>query len=152
MTNHVEPRMHRKIADGLYLDAMLLADEARSYFEEAGRDERDGLESHARVAFSCESLKVTTRLMHVLAFLLTRRAVEAGELSEAQAREPSRRLDAQPPVDAAAIAHLPERARALVEASGALHRRAAALDLALAAEAVPDSPALAMQRRLSALL
>lgn len=152
MTTPTESRMHRRIADGLYLEAMLLADEARGYFEEAGRDERDGLDAHARVAFSCESLKVTTRLMHVLAFLLTRRAVDAGELTERQALEPSRRLDAQPPVDPAAIARLPERARALVEASAALHRRAASLDAALAAEAPPASPVLDMQRRLAASL
>ena len=152
MTGPVESRMHRRIADGLYLDAMLLADEARGYFEDAGRDERDDLDPHARVAFSCESLKVTTRLMHVLAFLLTRRAVDAGELTEAQALEPSRRLDGQLPLDVAGAARLPEKARELVEASASLHRRAAALDVALAAKATPVSPALAMQRRLSASL
>ena len=150
MTTLAESRMDRRIADGLYLDAMLLADEARGYFEEAGRDERDGLDPRTRVAFSCESLRVTTRLMHVLAFLLTRRAVDAGELTAAQALEPSRRLDAQSPVDPAATARLPERARLLVEASAALHRRAASLDAALATDAPPASPALDMQRRLSA--
>ena len=60
---------------------MLLADEARAYFDEMGRDERDTLDALTRVAFSCELLKVTTRLMHVIAWLLTQRAVDAGELA-----------------------------------------------------------------------
>ena len=140
----------RRIADGLYLDAMLLADEARAYFEDAGRDERDGLDPYARVQFSCESLKVTTRLMHVLAFLLTRRAVDAGELSPAQALEPSRRLGETPSLDPAIP--LPARAAELAERSVALHRRAAQLDQALAAVAVPTNPVLALHARLAALV
>lgn len=145
------PRLHRRLADALYVDAMLLADEARSYFEQGGADERDGLDPLARVAFSCESLRVTTRLMHILAFLLTQRAVEAGELTPMQALEPSRRLGGSPPFDLTAAARLPGRAGALAEASAALHRRAAALDVALALDLAPESPALAIQQRLAAL-
>ena len=59
---------------------MLLADEARSYFEGRARVDRDALDPWMRVGFSCESLKVTTRLMHVIAWLLARRAVAEGEL------------------------------------------------------------------------
>ena len=39
---------------------IMLADEARSYFDEAGRLEREALDPLIRVGFSCESLKVTT--------------------------------------------------------------------------------------------
>lgn len=73
-------RIHRRLIDALYTEAMVLADEARSYFDVAGRDEREMLDAMTRVLFSCESLKVTTRLMHVIAWLLTQRAVNAGEL------------------------------------------------------------------------
>lgn len=59
--------LHRRLVDSLYVEAMVLADEARGYFDQLGRDERDALEALSRVAFSCESLKVTTRLMHVIA-------------------------------------------------------------------------------------
>ncbi|WP_342454590.1 DUF1465 family protein [Sphingomonas sp. H160509] len=72
--------MQRRLIDALYSEAMLLADEARTYFDEAGRVEREALDPLIRVSFSCESLKVTTRLMHVIAWLLTQRAVQAGEL------------------------------------------------------------------------
>ena len=74
-----------KLIDGLYVEAMVLADEARSYFDTLGRDDRLALDPLDRVGFSCESLKVTTRLMHVIAWLLTQRAVAAGELSRGEA-------------------------------------------------------------------
>src|ERR1700754_1064707 len=91
-----ESRIHRRLIDALYVEAMLLADEARAYFDDAGRAERDLLEPAVRVVFSCESLKVTTRLMHVIAWLLTQRAVDAGELAPRDALDPSRRLGGAP--------------------------------------------------------
>ena len=89
------PRLPAKLIDSLYVEAMVLADEARAYFDEHGRSDRLSLDPIVRVGFSCESLKVTTRLMHVIAWLLTQRAVEAGELSAAQARNPARRRSAR---------------------------------------------------------
>lgn len=121
-------RFNRRMVDALYVDAMLLADEARSYFDDYGRGERDGLAPLDRVAFSCESIKVTTRLMHVVAWLLTQRAVDAGELSREQARDPSRRLGTAPVTDPATVLAMPWSARGLIRASIDLHRRVAALD------------------------
>src|ERR1044072_823986 len=91
-----EAQLTPRLVDSLYTEAMLLADEARSYFDRHGREERESLDPLLRVGFSCESLKVTTRLMHVVAWLLTQRAVESGELSRAQARRPARRLGEGP--------------------------------------------------------
>jgi regulator of CtrA degradation len=107
---------------------MVLADEARSYFDRLGREERDGLDPVLRVGFSCESLKVTTRLMHIIAWLLTQRAVEAGELSVAQARRPARRLGEEPESDDTVVAKLPQSAQALVHASRDLFARVRRLD------------------------
>jgi regulator of CtrA degradation len=70
-----QARITPRLIDALYTEAMLLADEARAYFDEAGRDERQSLEPFVRVGFACESLKVTTRIMHSVAWLLTQRAV-----------------------------------------------------------------------------
>lgn len=142
--------MYDRVVDALYLDAMLLADEARSYFDEDGRAEREALLPDDRVAFSCESLRVTTRLMHVIAWVLTRRAVGAGELDVAAALDPSRRLGAANPVAATLLTALPARAAALVNASASLHRRAAVLDEALASQAPSTSPAHSMLQRLAA--
>ena len=117
-----------RLVGSLYTEAMVLADEARSYFDRLGREERDGLDPVLRVGFSCESLKVTTRLMHIIAWLLTQRAVEAGELSAEQARRPTRRLGEEPESDEAVVAKLPPSAQALVLASRDLFARVRRLD------------------------
>src|SRR5918996_5505148 len=99
-----------KLVDSLYVEAMVLADEARSYFDAAARDDRLDLPPVDRVGFSCESLKVTTRLMHVIALLLTQRAVAAGELTRSEAGESERRLGPAPAGDAALLPRLPQAA------------------------------------------
>ena len=143
----VSSSLHRRLVDALYTEAMVLADEARTYFDEGGRHERDAMAPMARVTFSCESLKVTTRLMHVIAWLLTQRAVDAGEMSRSDALDPSRRLGAPPYSDPAVIADMPGQARALVNASIDLFRRTARLDEDQA-PGTADSPARAMLQRL----
>jgi regulator of CtrA degradation len=137
-----------KLIGSLYTEAMVLADEARSYFDRQGREDRDSLDPILRVGFSCESLKVTTRLMHIIAWLLTQRAVEAGELSVLEARRPARRLGEAPESDEAVIDKLPDSARALIAASRDLYARVERLD-----EAGPEgdpqvSPARSLLSRL----
>jgi regulator of CtrA degradation len=142
-------RLERRLIDSLYVEAMLLADEARSYFDDRGRIERDRLEPLMRVVFSCESMKVTTRLMHVIAWLLTQRAVGAGELSRRDALDPSRRLGEGPTSDDSGLTALPDTARVLIAASDDLHRRVARLDAAQSEPPLVLSPARAMQDRLA---
>jgi regulator of CtrA degradation len=142
--------IHRKLVDSLYVEAMLLADEARGYFDVVGRTERDSLEALSRVTFSCESLKVTTRLMHIIAWLLTQRAVEAGELSPGDALSPSRRLGEAPETDAATLEMMPAQAAGIIATSIELHRRVARLDASLDEQPADASPARRMMERLSA--
>ena len=141
--------IHRRLVDALYVESMVLADEARGYFDERGRAEREGLVPLSRVAFSCESLKVTTRLMHVIAWLLTQRAVFAGEMRLREALDPSRRLGNAPVTDVAALAELPAHAQALIAVSIDLHRRVGLLDTGLANEVAFVSPVRALQERLA---
>jgi len=149
MTIPVDPaQVRRKLVGSLYVEAMVLADEARAYFDVGGREERATLNPLDRVGFSCESLKVTTRLMHVIAWLLTQRALDAGELTLRDATDPSRRLGSAPAVDEALVAALPPRAAALIVASADLHRRVALLDAAQDEEA-GASPARALHARLA---
>lgn len=142
----IDDPVQRALRDRLHHEAMLLADEARGYFDEPGRRDGAELDPLSRVRFSCESLKLTTRLLHAIAWLLTRRAVDAGELAPAEARLPSRRLGPEPEADEEALAIMPERARALIEASVALYRRVERLDRAL--DEPGESPARLMQERL----
>ena len=137
-----------RLVDSLYTEAMLLADEARAYFDRHGREERESLDPLLRVGFSCESLKVTTRLMHVVAWLLTQRAVEAGEISRAHARKPTRRLGDAPESDSALLARLPPAAQSLIEASRDLYARVQRLDTGGLASEPQPSPARSLLSRL----
>lgn len=141
-------RIHRRLVDSLYVEAMVLADEARAYFDLSGRDERELLDALSRVSFSCESLKVTTRLMHIIAWLLTQRAVDAGELTPLDALSPSRRLGDEPFTDPEVLRAMPAQAIQIIEASRNLHRRVALLDAGQATVAV-SSPARRMLDRLA---
>jgi regulator of CtrA degradation len=142
------PALHHRLIGPLHVEAMLLADEARAYFDAAGKHERGRLEPVARVAFSCESLKLTTRLMHVIAWLLTQRARQAGELESPPARIPARGLGSAPDTADEVLAMLPDPARVLIDASIDLYRRVERL--AGAQEAMAASPARSMFERLSA--
>lgn len=148
-TDVTNARIHRRMIDTLYVDAMLLADEARGYFDQGARIEREALDPLGRVTFSCESLKVTTRLMHIIAWLLTQRAVDSGELSPRDALDPARRLGDAPVTDAAVLAGMPDDARTLIAASIELHRRVARLDDAQVEPQPNDSPVQHMQARLA---
>jgi len=141
--------LERRLTDGLYVEAMLLADEARSYFDAGVADgDASRLDPFDRVLFSCESLKVTTRLMHVIAWLLTQRAVDAGEMSAVAARAPTRRLGPRVESDATALERLPDGARMLVASTIDLYRRVERLDQSLDANDAAPSPALALLGRL----
>ena len=144
----LQGQMTPKLVDALYVEAMVLADEARSYFDTIGRDDRLSLDPIDRVGFSCESLKVTTRLMHVIAWLLTQRAVAAGELSPAQAGEAERRLGEAPQTDRDLFQRLPETAAGLVQASEDLYDRVSRIDSGQIAQEPGGSPARSLLSRL----
>jgi len=143
-----EVRITPRLVDSFYTEAMLLADEARSYFDEAGRDERAGLNPLVRVNFACESLKVTTRIMHIVAWLLTQRAIESGEIPFREGRRPERRLGHAQESDPEVVARLPKEARRLVAASSDLYARVKRLDEGSFGEEPALSPARALMGRL----
>ncbi len=144
-----ETRITPRLVDSFYTEAMLLADEARSYFDEAGRLARQELDPFARVGFACESLKVTTRIMHIVAWLLTQRAIESGEIPERQGRRPERRLGNAQESDPAVVAKLPEAAQRLINSSADLYARVQRLDEGTMFDEEPaQSPARALMGRL----
>ena len=146
--HEAEVRITPRLVDAFYTEAMLLADEARSYFDDAGREDRGLLDPFVRVSFACESLKVTTRIMHIVAWLLTQRAIETGEIAYRDGRRPERRLGHAQESDPAAIERLPEAARRLVNASSDLYSRVKRLDEGNGLEEPPASPARALMGRL----
>ena len=147
-TSPSEARITPRLVDAFYTEAMLLADEARAYFDEAGRTARDELDPFVRVGFACESLKVTTRIMHIVAWLLTQRAIESGEIPERQGRRPERRLGNANDSDPVIVAQLPEAAQRLIGASADLYSRVRRLDEGTMFEEPAQSPARALMGQL----
>ncbi len=138
------PEITSKLVDGLYTEAMVLADEARSYFDSDRT--RAIAPAEIAVAFSCESLKVTTRLMHVIAWLLNQKALRAGELGA----DSMEALGYAPATDTIWIDELPEEARSLILASEDLYYRVQRVseNVLNEAEVVPEP--LAMIERIRA--
>ena len=132
-----------KLIDALYTEAMVLADEARSYFESGRFHEDSDPDDRLAVSFSCESLKVTTRLMHCIAWLLNQKALNSGELTAGEAWNHDRALGEAPVTHRSMTARFPEEARQIIRASEdlfqRLHRLATKMDQEMEAEsAVQD--------------
>jgi regulator of CtrA degradation len=143
-----EARITPRLVDALYTEAMLLADEARAYFDDVGKGERMMLGPFARVGFACESLKVTTRIMHIVAWLLTQRAIETGELHQVEGRRPERRLGHATSSEPALVEQMPPAAQRLIVASSDLYARIARLDEGQLDDEPVQSPARALMGRL----
>ncbi|MGN3975175.1 DUF1465 family protein [Tsuneonella sp. SYSU-LHT278] len=119
--------INQPIIEALYCEALVLADEVRSAFDLAPA--RAGNEDLVRIALSVEGLRTTTRMMHVLAWLLNHRAYFSGELSEFQLRRsgvlpPDRRADPEQ------LALLEPATCELIAETEAFHGRIARLDAA----------------------
>src|SRR5258705_7351368 len=143
-----QARITSRLIDSLYTEAMLLAEEAGSYFADLGRNDRAPLPPFARVGFACESLKVTTRIMHIVAWLLTQRAIESGEIGFIEGRRPDRRLGHAQDSDPAVVDQLPDSARRLINSRADLYARVQRNDEGGLDVDIPQSPAQALVGRL----
>ena len=87
--------INSQIIEGLYCEALTLADEVRARFAPAPPEQMsvarsDADEDLTRIARSCEGLRTTTRIMHAIAWLLNQRSYLMGELSERHLRRHAR--------------------------------------------------------------
>ena len=84
------PFIHRLASSGafkdLFREGMTLVEEAASYLDGPGREELRVLPRPTALAYSTESMRLTTRLMQVASWLLLQRAVNEGELTSSQAQ------------------------------------------------------------------
>jgi len=84
------PFIHRHALSGafkdLFREGMALVEEAAAYLDGPGRAESRALSRPAALAYSTESMRLTTRLMQVASWLLLQRAVNEGELTSSQAK------------------------------------------------------------------
>ncbi|MGE3691526.1 MAG: DUF1465 family protein [Novosphingobium sp.] len=121
--------LNTRIIEGLYCEALVLAEEVRAEFALSGRIEDVGQdEDLARVALSCVGLRTTTRMMHAIAWLLNHRAYLKGELSEFQLRRYGALAPDDPGTDRANFALIDDEVCALVEATERFYARLLRLD------------------------
>ncbi|MFD1623794.1 DUF1465 family protein [Azospirillum griseum] len=75
---------HSFFFNGPYDDTMALLVEARNYVAYHDASEHRKLSPQVRLQISYESMRVTSRLTQVMAWLLAQKAVHAGEISKAK--------------------------------------------------------------------
>ena len=135
--------------ENLYVEAMLLADEAHAAFA-AQRDlRRADSDAAAQISLACESLKTTTRLMHVIAWLLHRRAMFAGDPG-AGPHDSAARIGEPVAADWDICAGFDVSTRRIIAASERLFERIAMLEVGWEAPAV--TPVQQLLARLEARL
>lgn len=116
--------------DRTYEEAFDLLVEARDFLAERQR-RPEALAPAVQLVASSETLRLTTRLVQVMAWLLVQRAVRAGELDAAEADAPRRRLGGHEVCADAGpwdVSELPPALRSLLDRSQALYNRVARLD------------------------
>lgn len=139
--------LSRPIIEALYSEALLLADDVRAVFALGTREPAAGEDAELRLALSTEGLKTTTRMMHILAWLLNQRAFFSGDLTENQVRQHG----ALPPdrtADPLALDALEPATCELIAETERMHQRISRLDEAWRCGFEMASPARAIHSRL----
>lgn len=133
------------IVETLYCEALVLADEVRASFDLAPADSRAPESDSAKLALSVEGLRTTTRMMHILAWLLNQRAYFSGDLSEYQLRRhgelPEDRLS-----DPEQVARLDPATQDIIAQTEQMHTRIARLDKAWRDGFAVDIPTVRQMR------
>jgi regulator of CtrA degradation len=112
-------------------ETLALLVRARDYMSYAAPSNRPGLLPAERLQISCEAMRVTARLSHIMAWLLAQKAVQAGEISPTMAAAAYSLSEDDMGLlegSAGASAALPEGLRDLLDGSRALYVRVTRLD------------------------
>jgi regulator of CtrA degradation len=163
----VRRKMSNRLIDGLQLvsfgerlaasqrfssffrDGMKLVEDTAAYLDGPGRQESKLLDRATSLAYATESMRLTTRLMHLASWLLLHRAVNEGEISLVQANKERTRIKLsmeEPPGRLAAAGRvgempaLPARLRELIARSKKLKDQIRRLDATIHARP-PTAPA-----------
>jgi regulator of CtrA degradation len=125
--------INARIVEALYNEALILSDDVRAAFDMSLRPYGEfGLQGEdedlARVAFSCEALRTTTRMMHALAWLLNHRAYFMGELSEFQLQRHGGLATEHPGADPKRVELLDPDTRDLIVTTERFYARLVRLD------------------------
>lgn len=119
---------------GLFREGMGLVEETANYLDGPGRQESRSLSRNGTLAYSAESMRLTTRLMQIASWLLLQRAVSEGELSlrEAGSEKSKVRLDSSASMMSGPVwEELPEGLRDLIVRTDRLNERVRHMDRAV---------------------
>jgi regulator of CtrA degradation len=141
----------------LFKEGMALVEATASYLDREGREEAKALPRLAALSYASESMRLTTRLMQIASWLLLQRAVNEGEMTQAEASSDKRRTRitwtnaAEPELPDC----LPRRLVGLIDESLRLQQRIARLDGALRdkkpAAALPAADHRTVEQQMSRL-
>lgn len=156
MTESSTERTPKGPLDGPFLDkcyeeAMGLIHAASRYLQGPGKSERAALPDPLGAVFTGESLRMTTRLMQAVAWLMTQRAAAAGEITLEEALAPDQRLGGRevclaPPLPGSE--GLPPTLTEMMEESRRIYDRIARLEEQLLAPEATENPVHQMLSRL----
>jgi regulator of CtrA degradation len=133
--------------DRVFKEGMSLVERTAAYLDGEGRKAAKALTGQATVLYTTESMRLTTRLLDLASWLLIRRALKDGEITEIEAQKKRARVKLQSlgrPSHIRGFADLPDGLQKLIEESFALHDRIVQLDLAMTAPG-EESVAAAVQ-------
>lgn len=114
----------------LYREGMALVEATADYLDRAGRVESKQLTPPASLAYTSESIKLTTRLTQLASWLLVRRAIASGEITLAEAHTHRHKVSLAPQsaVQPEGFDALPETFKGLIADSHRLYGRILRLD------------------------
>jgi regulator of CtrA degradation len=131
--------------DQVFKEGMALVERTAAYLDGEGRKESKNLAGFATVLYATESMRLTTRLLDLASWLLIRRGLKDGEITQAEAERKRARVKLQAigrPSHIKGFDDLPEGLRDLITQSFALHDRIVQLDRAMTKTsfAMPEQP------------
>lgn len=123
---------------GVFNETLGLLFEAHNYFQERSTEEQSTLSGHTRLRYASEMTRVTMRLTSVMAWVMVRKAVFAGRISEEEALR-QYRLEARDECllhDSDGLENLPYYIGYLSERSYTLYERVSRLESMLDEQSV----------------
>jgi regulator of CtrA degradation len=115
----------------IYREGMELVEETARYLDGEGRNEGKSLKGASSLSYATESMRLTTRLMNIASWLLIRRSVNNGEMTQERARRERLKLKIDSigrPSHIKGFDELPQKLRTLIEASFCLQDKVIKLD------------------------
>ncbi len=118
----------------IFKEGMALVERTANYLDGAGRRDAKDLSPATTVLYATESMRLTTRLLDIASWLLIRRALKQGEISQNEARVKRQSVKLQSlgrPAHTKGFDDLPLQLRALIDESFEMLDRIIQLDRAM---------------------